>query len=188
MRRISEKRYWRRSFTARNARRAMDRRSYKTQAHQSHHTMMPEQKPGRSKQDYETPWQLIHAIEREIIHAKFAIDLAGTQENKKADIVLTHNSLSRSWHFTSWSWLNPPFAHIDPWAEKCNIESQNGAKICFLVPASIGSEWYAKHIHNHARVLALRPRISFDNKGPYPKDCILCIFGHPSRFELWKWK
>jgi hypothetical protein len=88
-------------------------------------------------------------------------------------------------------WLNPPFDPISPWAIKCAvsapIRSSMSRKILFLVPASVGSEWYAQHVHENALVLLLRPRLSFDGKNPYPKDCLLAVYGERPGVECWKW-
>ena len=78
--------------------------------------------------------------------------------------------------------------NIEPWAKKCADECRKGARVAFLVPASIGSVWFAKHVWGVARVMALRPRMSFDGKNPYPKDMMLCMYGAPPGFELWRWK
>jgi hypothetical protein len=92
-------------------------------------------------------------------------------------------------------WLNPPFDTIAPWAEKCAATSgftQSRTRVVwqrvlFLVPASVGSEWFAKFCDGEALVLFLRPRLSFDGKNPYPKDCLLAVYGVQPGYECWKW-
>ncbi len=42
---------------------------------------MPEQKPGRSKQDYGTPKDLLKAVRRRLGIVDFAIDLAAHEQN-----------------------------------------------------------------------------------------------------------
>jgi phage N-6-adenine-methyltransferase len=153
--------------------------------------IMPAQKPGKSRQDYETPWEFIHAVET-MLSEKFEVDLAATANNTKATRYVGYNSLNQDWDtYQGLLWLNPPFANIEPWAKKC-AESVK-ARICFLVPASIGSNWFTNYVHNKAMVLALSPRISFDGKGPYPKDCILAVYRNLylspiTGFRLWRWK
>lgn len=148
----------------------------------------PKQKPGRSRQDYETPWELIQAVEHFLDIDYFTTDLAATEKNSKA-LYWLRDSLDTDWStLRGWCWLNPPFADIGPWVRKCFNTPQ--ANIALLVPASVGSEWFRCYVFNRARILALSPRISFDSKGPYPKDCILALYsqGHPPGFELWRWK
>jgi hypothetical protein len=54
---------------------------------------VPKQKPGKSKQDYGTPWELIRAIEAR--WGKLTIDLAARADNAKAPLFITpeENSL-----------------------------------------------------------------------------------------------
>ncbi len=149
---------------------------------------------GRSRQDYETPWEFIKAVENRF--GKLTIDLAASFSNCKADAFFNEkqNSLSDAvqWsNFNGLLWLNPPFDNIAPWAKKCAEESAKGARILFLTPASVGSNWFAEHVYGQAKVLALRPRLSFDGNQPYPKDCILSYFTpgvENPKFECWKWK
>lgn len=167
---------------------------------------MPVQKPGRSVQTYGTPMELIRAVEAR--WGRLGFDLAASEENHKAPYWYAerHNSLAQDWseraafqrsrNELDLMWLNPPFANIAPWAEKCKLESQQGARIIFLVPASVGAEWFAAHVEGHARVVALRPRLTFEGcKDPYPKDCMLCLYGKVDAqtsfmpgFETWRWK
>src|SRR6267142_4248606 len=98
-----------------------------------------------SEQVVGTPWEFIHAIEKR--WGKIEWDLAATEDNAKAKYWLNEkqNSLVQPWHMltdhtlTGNLWLNPPFSDISPWARKCSEESEKGAKIFFLVPASIDS-------------------------------------------------
>ena len=83
--------------------------------------------------------------------------------------------------------LNPEFSEIAPYSAKCLAESKREAKSALLVPASTGSLWYAHHVHDKALVLFLRPRLSFDGKAPYPKDCLLALHGERPGFETWDW-
>lgn len=146
---------------------------------------------GSSKQDYETPDDLIQAVVKRF--GLIACDLAASEKNAKAADWLDEeeNSLHIDWH--SWHgnlWLNPPFSNIAPWAQKCAEESRKGAKILFLVPASVGSNWFAHFVFGQAKVLFLQNRITFKGaKDPYPKDCILACYGFDDPgFEMWRWK
>ena len=142
-----------------------------------------------SRQDYETPWELIHAVERSF--GALDWDLACTEENKKAPNGLTveQDSLSQDWtKLDGHLWLNPPFADIGPWAKKC---MESGARITMLVPASIDSRWFADYVYGRATVIAVAPRIPFDGKNPFPKPCMLCVYGTAkptTTLLLWRWK
>lgn len=154
----------------------------------------PVQKPGRSKQDYGTPWEFIRAVEMRF--GPLACDLAASRESAKAAefIAAENDSLSVAWS-ERWPdgmlWLNPPFANIDPWAEKCAFESLlRRDLILFLTPASIGSNWFSNHVNRKAVVFGLSPRLTFEGTSdPYPKDLMLSVFGMGlSGFDTWRWK
>jgi len=150
----------------------------------------PTQKPGRSKQDYATPRAFIDAVVRRF--GPLAVDLAATRENVVTPYYYSaaDNSLLQDWTILRGNlWLNPPFADIGPWARKC-AESRDPdcvRRILLLVPASVGSEWFAQWVHRHALVIGIRPRLSFDGINPYPKDCILCVYGETPGFDTWRW-
>jgi phage N-6-adenine-methyltransferase len=156
----------------------------------------PKQKPGRSKQDYGTPWEFVRAVEKRF--GRLDVDLAARSDNAKAPAFIgpDQDSLSVPWaaYFRARSmlaWLNPPFADIEPWAAKCLEETRapSGLRVIMLTPASVGSNWFAAHVHRKALVLALNGRITFEGtKDPYPKDCMLSLFGFgETGFDVWKW-
>jgi phage N-6-adenine-methyltransferase len=153
---------------------------------------------GKSKQDYGTPKDLLEAVEGRF--GKISFDLAADDENHVAPKYFTEefSSLEQDWTRLQGNlWLNPPFANIEPWANKCfETTGQKGLwwnphqRIFFLVPASVGSEWYRRWVADKAYVLALSPRLTFVGcKDPYPKDVILAIYGQGLRgFDTWRWK
>jgi phage N-6-adenine-methyltransferase len=153
---------------------------------------------GASKQDYSTPRDFLAAVEKRF--GKIVCDLAATAENRVCDQFLgpgspyAADSLSCNWHkYRGLYWLNPPFANIEPWAKKCCEEMNRGARILFLVPASVGSRWFEKYVLYMSDVYFLAPRLSFDGKHPFPKDCMLCHYeplkNHfPLRADFWRWK
>lgn len=151
---------------------------------------------GNSRQDYGTPRVFLDAVEARFGELQF--DLAATAENAVTTEYYDENinALSSDWaaNLASFvnclAWLNPPFADIAPWAERCARFSSPRLRILLLVPASVGSNWFAEHVHKKAVVLGLSPRLTFVGmKDPYPKDLILCAFGFGcSGFDLWRWK
>jgi phage N-6-adenine-methyltransferase len=152
----------------------------------------PSVNKGRSKQDYGTPWEFIRSVVRRFGQLHF--DLAASEDNRKADRFYTEadDSLAQDWTRLEGNlWLNPPFANIAPWAEKCALSSahRNGF-ILFLTPASVGANWFADHVHRKALVLGLSPRLTFEGTtDPYPKDLILSVFGYGfNGFDTWRWK
>lgn len=152
-------------------------------------------KRGKSNQDYVTPTDFMQAVTA--VFGPIAFDLAATAENSKAQENFygpEDNSLVQEWHkLKGLLWLNPPFDSIGPWAKKCYEESLLGAEILFLVPASVGSNWFAKCVFEHASVRFLQGRLHFDVAHPtwgYPKDCMICHFTKTSSpgFTMWDWR
>lgn len=143
---------------------------------------------GTSKQDYATPPEFIAAVEA--MFGPIAFDLAASADNTKAPRFYSEadDSFTKPWHLIEGLlWLNPPFGNIAPWAAKCHAEAELGARIAFLVPASVGSNWYRNSIHKRHLVLFLNGRICFDGVNGFPKDCMLVMFGMPAGFEVWRW-
>lgn len=169
---------------------------------------------GKSRQDYRTPPEFLAAFRRRF--GETVVDLAASEDNAVADLYFDEatDSLSQDWAPLvrelgprQWLWLNPPYAKIGAWAAQC-AEAVERARdehitldrgIAFLVPASVGSKWWADCVHSRAGVYFLRPRLSFDGIGPFPKDLALVFYttavGNDFFFDvdaggysLWNWK
>lgn len=155
----------------------------------------PKQKPGRSKQDYGTPMAFIRACEKRF--GRIVCDLAATEQNRKAPRHYGsdngQDSLLMNWSKidpTGTLWLNPPFANIGEWAAKCAYESvRRRGFLLLLTPASIGTDWFGKHVAPFATVLGLAPRLTFEGTtDPYPKDLMLSVYGYGFvGFGTWRW-
>ena len=166
---------------------------------------MPAQSPGSSKQDYETPQEFLDACAKRF--GALTIDLACRTDNAKAPRGYYFdqgcNSLVQPWArdiAEGVGWLNPEFGDIDAWAKKASGESEilTRGRILMLTPASIGTNWFADHVHRKAYVLGLSPRMIFRGMkpnpktgkvDPYPKDLMLSVFGGDvTGFGVWRWK
>lgn len=164
-----------------------------------------------SKQDYQTPAAFIAAVEKRF--GKIHFDLAANYKNRQAHNYFTddvkdpvaygHDALSQDWRSLGAEleqntvlWLNPPFQNIEPWAKKCRgyIESisqcTQASTLCFLVPASVGSDWFKESVWNWAYIYFLNGRLSFDGKAPYGKDCLLAVYRYSmiSECAIWDWR
>lgn len=161
--------------------------------------MMPKQKPGRSKQDYQTPPEFLEAV-RNRLDDYFIYDLAASSDNC---VVYSYfdesmDSLKQDWtklrdadEPNKWCWLNPPYGNIEPWVKKCAEESLKGAHIACLVPASVGANWWRDYVENDAYVLFLNGRLKFVGaKDYYPKDCALLLYTPfiRSGSAVWDWR
>lgn len=145
-----------------------------------------------SKQDFETPDPFLRAVESRF--GPISWDLAADSENYKGPdgcyYDLQDDSLKQIWSgIGGLLFLNPPFSVLEPWVEKCKLESMNGADILALLPASVGSNWFAEHVDKRAFVYFLRPRLVFvGHSDPYPRDLMLCRFNLlKSGYECWRW-
>ena len=152
---------------------------------------------GGSKQDYETPPDLMSAVIGRF--GRFSWDLAATAENTKAPCWLgpgsrtAEDSLAFDWNGIGLEhmWLNPPFGNVRPWVEKCAGLDVSGHTrgIVLLIPASVGSNYWAEFVDGRAFVLFLRPRVSFvGEKQGFPKDLAICCYGLAPGYECWRWK
>lgn len=149
-----------------------------------------------SKQDYGTPSAFIAACIKRF--GPIAYDLAAHDDGRNAVapkwLGPSDNSLSKQWAEFPGDrpllWLNPPFADIDPWVEKCAWEASNGVRILLLTPASIDSNWFGKHVLGNALVLGINPRLQFVGAtAPYPKALMISAFGFGVHgFDQWRWR
>ena len=153
---------------------------------------------GKSEQDVGTPRVFLDAVEKRF--GKIAFDLAAIEKNAVCrgyygpdrSVPELRDSLAQEWgEHDGTLWLNPPFSNIAPWAEKCAKEcADRQAWTLLLVPASVGSNWFAEHVADRALVLFLTGRITFvGSTQPYPKDLLLACYGFQARgFSTWKWR
>jgi len=182
---------------------------------------MPAQKPGQSRQDYETPLDFLHALTDRLQIKTFLFDFAADSRNRKAVKFWdeTADALSKTpeqWArmtggpvLGGWGWCNPPYGNIAPWAMRCLETCLCGGRVAFLVPASVGSNWYRDFIHEQhgVQTLFLNGRLNFvgenwrelinpktgkfyTSEPLYPKDCICVLFGtgKPYAADVWTWK
>ena len=158
----------------------------------------PVQRPGRSQQIRATPASLIEAVKRRLIVDQFSFDLAADASNTQATCYLDEqaDAIDARWDWPfligkGWGWLNPPFAHLEPWTRRCQDAAARGAHIALLVPAAVGSNWFRDHVDGHAFVLFLNGRLAFLPEKPtwlYPKDCLLALYGLAPGYEVWNWR
>lgn len=150
---------------------------------------------GSSRQDYATPRDFIAAVEKRF--GKVAFDLAAEPHNvvgaggyfdESADALRQDWFADPARRAPALLWLNPPFARIAPWAEKCRYEAARGCRIAFLVPAAVGANWWRDFVHGRAGVYFLNGRLKFDGKNGFPKDCALCVFGDKPGYHVWDWR
>jgi hypothetical protein len=156
---------------------------------------------GKSEQSVGTDPAFVAAVVSRF--GPLSVDLAASESNALVYVgFLTSriDSLKQPWHEIEGNrWLNPPFSDITPWAYKCYETARQlvmfgvrpPSRTLFLVPASIGSNWFAAYVHGTARVIALNPRLTFvGHTSPYPKDMMLCVYDaeFDPGFDVWRWR
>lgn len=141
-------------------------------------------------------------MKRRLQIEEFTFDLAAHHSNTVAGSQFwteEDNALLQSWGgFPGWCWCNPPYANIRPWVEKAVAGSavgwggaRSGSSIAMLVPASVGSNWWAEAVDGRAHVLFLNGRLTFAGETtPYPKDTALLLYTPfiKGGYEVWRWK
>ena len=162
-----------------------------------------------SSGDIWTPWEFIRAVEHRF--GPIAVDLAasGPQSAKAARwITPEEDSLKQDWAAIlngGLGWDNCSYSNIAPWAKYHQQQWEMGARTLLLVPASVGSNWYWRHVEPSAEVYSVG-RMVFDNcfdrktgqlvSTVYPKDLILCHYDaenaarsyYPRQMRRWDWK
>lgn len=162
---------------------------------------MPTQRPGKSSGVFTTPKPFIEAVKRRLWIDAFTHDLAADATNTQAVSYYdeAQDALSKTahqwacWSKGGWAWLNPPFKRIRPWAERCAEMKREQGNVALLVPASVGSDWFAEYVDGQALVLMLQGRLAFMPDKPtwgYPKDCILCLYSEDVApgYAVWDWR
>ncbi len=124
----------------------------------------------KSVQEVKTPAEFLAAVRWRF--GEFSWDLAADETNHVTPKWFGPGSTQNTDSFAHcWMglpgglmWLTPPFRKIAPWAAKCaEVASEAmGRRIALLVPAAVGSNWFAKYVDKQALVLFLSPRLNFN--------------------------
>ena len=157
---------------------------------------MPEQKPGSSRQDWQTPPEFLDAVRMRLLIDEFILDAAATDANTVSGRWLTPeiDGLSQPWSFDhdpGWTWCNPPYSNLELWTAKAVAEAKQGANVAMLVPASVGANWWRDNVDPYAYKIFLNGRITFVGAdAPYPKDCALLLYVPwvAKGWSTWSWR
>ena len=156
---------------------------------------------GNSRQNYETPRDLISAIEIRF-GERFEWDLAATPGTQKAPrFIAPPGTRDHAGPVDAFSdlafvnvrglcWLNPPFDALPKWSALAARVACRERRVVFLAPAAVSTNWFAENVWPHARVLAIRPRVKFvGESNGFPKDLMLALygFGIMGAFDTWRW-
>ena len=147
-----------------------------------------------SNQCWRTPPEFLDAVRRRFGSIDF--DLAATEGHAvtghtELSFTPEEDSLAQDWKkvVVPVRFLNPPFANIAPWARKvweCRFLPR---WTLMLVPASMGSKWWATYVLGQSMTLGV-PRMQFVGADHlYPKDLVLICSGfgvHGTGY--WDWR
>ena len=155
-----------------------------------------------TKQEHRTPDEFIHAVARRFgrptwdLAAKAGDQIIGVSNQFTPE----QDSLVQDWgklehpqedNLTCQvAYLNPPFAHIRPWAKKLEEECRYLPRwTLMLVPGSMGSLWWKDHVINKCMAFGVT-RITFQGSTTgYPKDLALLAYGFGvSGTGFWDWR
>ncbi len=157
----------------------------------------------KGKQTWRTPTEFLEAVRKRFGSIDF--DLAATPghqvtgERSDAFFSPEQDSLQQDWsvlltpaeehRVARVAFLNPPFATLAPWAKKVAACRSLARWTIMLVPASMGSRWWADHVLGQTMVFGV-PRIKFVGaESLYPKDLALVCAGFGvSGTGYWDWR
>jgi phage N-6-adenine-methyltransferase len=151
--------------------------------------------PPTNRQNWATPPEFIEAVARRFGRPDF--DLAASADNAKAEHYFTEkqDALRQDWTkplgmSPRVCFLNPQYANIDPWAKKCAEVRLLPRWTLLLVPASVDSNWFEKHVHGKAHWFGLKGRITFlGAESSYMKPLMLAAYGFGvSGSSPWDWR
>jgi len=152
---------------------------------------------GESETVVRTQPELLAAVEAR--WGSLTWDLAALPENAVADKYITpwEDSLAphTEWPLDELPWLNPPYDDITPWVRKCDgYHRAYGPRFeaLLLIPAAIGSRWYADHCFNKCETIPLmgRPQFLGYGNGAATDHMILHYGGSDNQLtmlEPWDW-
>lgn len=167
----------------------------------------PIQKPGKSRQDYQTPAAVIEAIANQF--GAIGLDMACRTDNMVASRGICEDkgldALKQDWSDPMYwnreasviesgatvdvAFCNPPYAHLEPWAKKLLACKWLKRWTLMLVPYSASSLWYVDNVLGKLMVYGV-PRIQFvGTDAGYPKDLCIIAAGYGAVGQgYWDWR
>ena len=132
--------------------------------------------PGQ--QDVETPDVFFKAVER-YFDVTFKYDMAADMLNAKVNNFFTEadDALNIDWPRNCWLWLNPPFARLGDWVNKCYEQARRGCMIFSIWPLS--GDLNQIVTWNSPRVFILHGRV-----WPNVRGCMLCVWNGKEQGEF----
>ena len=126
--------------------------------------------------EWHTPQYIIEWCQNHLIGCFFSLDVASTNQNKKAssNYTIQQNGLTRPWF--GHVWLNPPYGRtIGQWITKAIKELPRTKSITLLIPARTDTRWFFELVDNQYKkhLFFIKGRLSFSQKGSAPFPSVI---------------
>ena len=86
--------------------------------------------------------------------------------------------------------FNPPYNNVGPWLRNSIRDWENGILSCALIKADTSTSWMHDLVFPYARVIWVRGRLRFSDKGPAPFNSAAAVYEpgkiRPSQSVMWK--
>lgn len=113
-----------------------------------------------TRSDWETPWPLFRALDREF---RFTLDAAATAENRKCERYLTaEEDALKADIFDQVVWCNPPYGRgLKNWTQAFARWSMNGCTVAALLPANTDTAWFRSVWYWAHEIRLMSGRVNF---------------------------
>lgn len=151
-----------------------------------------------AQQAYRTPQDFLERVQRKF-GVVLGFDLACSLEDSVCGTAgfhhPEHDALASAWPTSppgAAAWCNPPFNRAGAFARVASESTH--CRTLMLIPASVGSAWFAEHVDGKALVVFLRPRITFLMPDGMPcdaginRDCMLLGYGWQPGYHCEDWR
>lgn len=158
-----------------------------------------------SNQDWATPWEFFHALERKL-DITFDIDVCAEVHNAKCEKFITpeQDAFKTPWIHNSGccaAYCNPPFKNPMPWMMRAFEESENDGLVAVMGVVNPSTKWWKFAVTHAAQILLVggkrvqfEPPVSTKASSNNYENCVMIFdydgnvkFGQAHQ-ETWYWK
>ena len=107
-----------------------------------------------------------------------------------SDGMRSFDGLGRTPKWVKGYFYNPPYNNVVPWLKNSIRDWESGILSCALIKADTSTSWMHDLVFPYARVIWVRGRLHFSNKGPAPFNSAAAVYEpgkiRPSQSVMWK--
>ena len=107
-----------------------------------------------------------------------------------AEAMRTFDGLGRTPKGVKKYFYNPPYNNVVPWLRNSIRDWESGILSCALIKADTSTSWMHDLVFPYARVIWVRGRLRFSNKGPAPFNSAAAVYEpykiRPKQSVMWK--